>query len=141
MSSRRFDAVIFDAGGVLVLPDPLVLGPLLAYYGADGSVETHARAHYAAMKAKADADSAEGSWEVYDEVYVAAVGVAGADADEAAQLRDGAVYIGYTETCEEDPVFSAMLAALLTILLQSSTIALAVLIGVSTAVDFSFEFA
>ena len=25
----RFDAVLFDAGGVLVLPDPTVLGPLL----------------------------------------------------------------------------------------------------------------
>ena len=29
-------------------------------------------------------------------------------ADEAAQMREGAVYIGYTETCEEDPVISAM---------------------------------
>ena len=29
----RFEAVWFDAGGVLVLPDPDVLGPLLAYYG------------------------------------------------------------------------------------------------------------
>ena len=30
----RFDAIWLDAGGVLVLPDPDVLGPLLAYYGA-----------------------------------------------------------------------------------------------------------
>ncbi len=25
----RFDAVLFDAGGVLVLPDPTVLGPVV----------------------------------------------------------------------------------------------------------------
>ena len=29
----RFDAVLFDAGGVLVLPDPTVIGPLLVQYG------------------------------------------------------------------------------------------------------------
>ena len=43
----RFDAVLFDAGGVLVLPDPTVLGPLLSYYGGDVSVAAHRRAHYA----------------------------------------------------------------------------------------------
>ncbi|MEM9038824.1 MAG: HAD family hydrolase [Actinomycetota bacterium] len=82
----RFDAVVFDAGGVLVLPDPTVLGPLLVYYGGDPSTEAHRRAHYAGMKAKADADSAEGSWEVYDTAYVAAVGVPDIDAAEAAHV-------------------------------------------------------
>ena len=38
----RFDAVWLDAGGVLVLPDPTVLGPLLAYYG--GSADSTATA-------------------------------------------------------------------------------------------------
>ena len=33
------DAILFDAGGILVLPDPTVLGPLLAYYGGDASIE------------------------------------------------------------------------------------------------------
>ena len=41
----RFDAVLFDAGGVLVLPDPTVLGPLLAYFGGDPSIDAHRRAH------------------------------------------------------------------------------------------------
>ena len=31
----RFEAFLFDAGGVLVIPDPTVLGPTLAPYGAD----------------------------------------------------------------------------------------------------------
>ncbi len=63
MATPRFDAVVFDAGGVLVLPDPTVLGPLLAYFGGDASIETHRRAHYVAMKAKSDARSSDGGWE------------------------------------------------------------------------------
>lgn len=86
MPTRRFDAVIFDAGGVLVLPDPLVLGPLLAYYGGDGSVEANTRAHYAGMKAKADVDAGEGDWDPYDRAYVCAVGVDADDVDEAVDV-------------------------------------------------------
>ena len=80
----RFDAVLFDAGGVLVLPDPTVIGPLLRRYGGSMPVEDHRRAHYAGMKAKSAADEPEGSWGVYDDAYVGAVGVDSADRDEAA---------------------------------------------------------
>jgi putative hydrolase of the HAD superfamily len=90
--STRFDAVLFDAGGVLVLPDPTVIGPLLARYGGSLSIDAHRRAHYAGMKAKSDRSEPEGSWRVYDEAYVAAVGVARADLDEAA------VVLGRTRT-------------------------------------------
>jgi len=86
--TKRFDAVLFDAGGVLVLPDPSVLGPLLARYGGSMSVDAHRRAHYAGMKAKSDRDEAEASWGVYNDAYVAAVGVAEADLDEAAFVLD-----------------------------------------------------
>jgi putative hydrolase of the HAD superfamily len=79
----RFDAVLFDAGGVLVLPDPLVLGPLLARYGGSTDVERHRRAHYAAMKAKSDANEPEGSWASYDDEYVEQVGVDAVDRVEA----------------------------------------------------------
>ncbi len=48
----RFDAIWLDAGGVLVLPDPTVLGPLLAYFGGSPDVERQRRAHYAAMAVK-----------------------------------------------------------------------------------------
>ena len=54
-SMARFDAVLFDAGGVLVLPDPTVLAPLLAHYGGSLDHARHRRAHYSAMKAKSDA--------------------------------------------------------------------------------------
>ncbi|HSP29744.1 MAG TPA: HAD family hydrolase [Ilumatobacteraceae bacterium] len=88
----RFDALLFDAGGVLVLPDPTVIAPLLAYYGADGSFDAHRRAHYLGMKAKSDRDAPESSWGDYDVAYVSAVGVGPADRDEAAFV------LGHTRT-------------------------------------------
>ena len=84
--AARFDAVLLDAGGVLVLPDPLVLGPLLAYYGGDPSVDAHHRAHHAAMAAKSAAGADEVTWGPYDEAYVDAVGVDPADRAEAAMV-------------------------------------------------------
>lgn len=82
----RFDAVWLDAGGVLVLPDPTVLGPLLAYYGGDTDVARHHRAHYAGMAAKSAAGSDETDWHLYDTAYVAAVGIEGDDVAEAASV-------------------------------------------------------
>ena len=82
----RFDAILFDAGGVLVLPDPLVLGPLLAFYGGNPSIELHRRAHYAGMKAKSDVGADESTWDAYDDAYVLAVGVPSADRAEATKV-------------------------------------------------------
>jgi putative hydrolase of the HAD superfamily len=83
---HRFEAVWFDAGGVLVLPDPTVIGPLLAYYGASLDVEDHRRAHYAAMAVKSAQGAEELDWIEYDKTYVRTVGVDGTDVDEAARL-------------------------------------------------------
>lgn len=80
----RFDAILFDAGGVFVLPDPTVLGPLLAYYGGDPSVAAHCRAHYAAMAAKSAAGATETVWHDYDLAYVRSVGVPERDVEVAA---------------------------------------------------------
>ena len=82
--SVSFDALLLDAGGVLVLPDPTVLGPLLSPYGGDPSIAAHRRAHYAAMAAKALAAAGEWDWDEYAEVYVSAIGVDGPDLGEAA---------------------------------------------------------
>jgi len=84
----RFDAVLFDAGGVLVLPDPSVLGPLLAPFGGSSDVDRHRRAHYAGMAEKSRAESLEGDWSDYNAVYVASVGVREADIDHAAVVLD-----------------------------------------------------
>ncbi len=91
-TDTRFDAVLFDAGGVLVLPDPTVLAPLLAYFGGDTTTESHRRAHYAGMKAKSDAAASEGSWDAYNDAYVAAIDVDVADRREAAEVLDRTRY-------------------------------------------------
>jgi len=78
------DAFLFDAGGILVLPDPTVLGPLLAYYGGNPSIDRHRRAHYRAMAVKSAARSGETFWDEYDHAYVDAVGIDAADRDAAA---------------------------------------------------------
>lgn len=83
---RRFDAVLFDAGGVLVLPDPTVIGPLLAPYGAATDYATLHRAHYAAMRAQDRDGHGLDDWPVYDAAYVRAAGIDEAEIDEAAVL-------------------------------------------------------
>jgi putative hydrolase of the HAD superfamily len=88
----RFDAIWLDAGGVLVLPDPDVLGPLLAYYGGSGEVERHRRAHYAAMAVKSAQGAEERDWRDYDRAYVTSIGVPDDDVEEAAAV------LGHTRT-------------------------------------------
>jgi putative hydrolase of the HAD superfamily len=84
----RFDAVLFDAGGVLVLPDPTVLAPLLAPYGGDTSIVAHRRAHYAAMAAKSRVRSAEWDWNAYNLAYVDSVGCRSRIREHAAEVLD-----------------------------------------------------
>ena len=72
---NAFDAVFFDAGGVLVLPDPTVLAPLLETYGGSTRIDAHRRAHYAGMAAKSRAAASESDWDSYNLAYVTAVGV------------------------------------------------------------------
>jgi FMN phosphatase YigB (HAD superfamily) len=84
--SAGIAAFLFDAGGVLVLPDPTVLGPLLVPYGGDPGVAAHHRAHYAGMAVKGRAGATEGDWAEYDMAYVRSVGVPAHDEAEAAWL-------------------------------------------------------
>ncbi|MFZ9696634.1 MAG: HAD family hydrolase [Ilumatobacteraceae bacterium] len=72
---NRFDAILFDAGGVLVLPDPKVLAPLIAYYGGDDRHETYVRAHYAGMAAKSAVTAGESDWTHYNATYLAHLSV------------------------------------------------------------------
>ena len=67
-----------------MIPDPTVLGPTLAPYGADTTFAAHHRAHYAAMAAKARTRSAERDWSAYDLAYVRALGVPDHEEVEAA---------------------------------------------------------
>ncbi|MFZ9483359.1 MAG: HAD family hydrolase [Ilumatobacteraceae bacterium] len=75
MPQQQFDALLFDVGGIFLLPDPRVLGPLLEDHGGDPSIAAHRRAHYAGMAAKSAAGAAEQDWRPYNDAYVRAVGV------------------------------------------------------------------
>ena len=84
--TARFDAIWFDAGGVLVLPDPTVIAPLLAFYGGSDDTDDHVRAHYAAMAVKSAQGADEKDWVAFDRAYCRAVGVADTDLDEASHV-------------------------------------------------------
>jgi putative hydrolase of the HAD superfamily len=81
-----FDAVLFDAGGVLVVPAPAVTGPLLAPFGGTPDEETLVRAHFAAAHAldHARAEGAEAEWTAYRYAYARHAGVPEAAAEAAA---------------------------------------------------------
>ncbi len=86
MSTARFDALLFDAGGVVVMPDPRAIGDAL---GLDASVPDGHRAHYHALFTLEQQALAEGAaltvehldWNVYRSAYAEALGFA--DPDEA----------------------------------------------------------
>ena len=84
--ANDFDAILFDAGGIFLLPDPSVLGPLLAYHGGDPSEAAHRRAHYAGMAAKSAAGATEKFWDDYNVAYVRSVGVFDHEVDLAADV-------------------------------------------------------
>jgi putative hydrolase of the HAD superfamily len=82
------DAYLFDAGGVLVLPDPTVLAPLLAPFGGSTDIARHVRAHYRGMAAKSAAGSPETFWDEYNREYVRAVGVPDEEVELAAVVLE-----------------------------------------------------
>ncbi len=83
-----FDAILFDAGGIFLLPDPTVICPLLVTYGGSDNVEDYIRAHYRGMYVKSHVGADEGTWHDYNLAYVDAVGVPSEDRDHAATVLD-----------------------------------------------------
>ena len=89
--TKRFDALLFDAGGVFVVPDPLTTGMVLEPYGGTTSLGALVRCHYAGMAAidaataSQAADSIERiSWSSYREAYAREAGVPEQKVGEAA---------------------------------------------------------
>ncbi|HMJ78056.1 MAG TPA: HAD family hydrolase [Iamia sp.] len=80
----ELDAVLFDAGGVIVVPDPFSTGPALAPYGATAEIATLIRAHYVGMRAHATSPADdEGIWLDYVRAHIAETGVPDDRAEEA----------------------------------------------------------
>lgn len=80
--TKRFDAVLFDAGGIFVVPDPLTTGMVLEPFGGTTNLSTLVRSHYAGMAAmdvasnEQDASSIERiSWSSYRQAYARQAGV------------------------------------------------------------------
>ncbi len=72
----ELDALLFDAGGVIVVPDPNAMGLALVGAGARTDVATLVRAHYAGMRAHAGSTGGgEDTWSAYLHAYLAAAGV------------------------------------------------------------------
>lgn len=73
----EFDAILFDAGGVLLLPDPEATGPLLAPFGGTTDEAALVEAHFASVHAMdhARADGDDADWPAYFAAYVQAAGV------------------------------------------------------------------
>lgn len=67
------EAVLLDAGGVLLLPDPAVVTRALAGVGVAPDPAVLVRAHYAAVAALDACD--DGAWSSYLAAYAAAAGV------------------------------------------------------------------
>lgn len=72
-----FDAVLFDAGGVLLLPAPRELRRILEPFGATADEQALVRAHFAAAhamdRARADGDQAE--WSAYHRSLARSAGI------------------------------------------------------------------
>lgn len=89
----QIDALLFDAGGVLLLPDPEEFRRRLAPHGAAPDDATCDRAHYIGMR---EVDRlGEADWRAVDDVVARALGVAEGDIDAACEAISG-VYIDST---------------------------------------------
>lgn len=78
LTGRDLDAVLFDVGGVITLPDPVAFGTALAPLGATATLVDLVRAHYVGMRAHATSER-EGRevWLDYIEAYLDVAGVPG----------------------------------------------------------------
>ncbi len=90
--TKRFDALLFDAGGIFLVPDPLTTGMVLEPLGGSTSLSVLVRCHYAGMAAidaataLQAADSIERiSWSSYREAYAREAGVPENQVEDAAR--------------------------------------------------------
>jgi putative hydrolase of the HAD superfamily len=89
----EFDAILFDAGGVLLLPSPEHTGELVEPFGGSTDPEVLMSAHFRAAHAMdhARADGTESDWLAYHRAYVRATGVP-AEQEAAAARAFGAEF-------------------------------------------------
>ncbi|NCX17896.1 MAG: hypothetical protein EBX15_03970, partial [Acidimicrobiia bacterium] len=74
---KRFDAVLFDAGGIFVIPDPVSTGMAIAPFGGTTDSARLVRCHYAGMEAldavaskRTDKSIDKITWDNYRHAYL-----------------------------------------------------------------------
>ncbi|GLY32971.1 HAD family hydrolase [Kineosporia sp. NBRC 101731] len=102
----EFDAVLFDAGGVLLLPSPESTAPLVAPYGGSTRTADLERAHFAGAHAMdhARAEGEDSDWQAYARAFLKATG-AQADGQEESAVE--AFIDGFNHTLWQHPMPSA----------------------------------
>jgi len=85
-AGRPIDAVLLDAGGVLLLPDPEAVREAFAPLGATPDDETCRRAHYASMREVDRLGRAD--WTAVDRVFARVAGVPEDRVDEAVVVTE-----------------------------------------------------
>lgn len=94
--TETFDALLFDAGGIFVLPDPTTIGMVVEQFGGSGDVASMVRAHYAGMAAldhlaleRESGSIDKVSWDAYRRAVAVVSGIPAERGDEAViRLRD-----------------------------------------------------
>ena len=94
--TEKFDALLFDAGGIFVLPDPTTIGMVVEQFGGTGDMASMIRAHYAGMAAldhlalERESSSIDAvSWDTYRRAVAMVSGIPAERGDEAViRLRD-----------------------------------------------------
>jgi len=90
--TKRFDAVLFDVGGILLIPDPVATGMAISPFGGSTDHNVLVRCHYAGMEAldavaskRTDRSIDRITWNVYRHAYVKTAGVHDGEVDAAAK--------------------------------------------------------
>jgi putative hydrolase of the HAD superfamily len=90
--AKRFDGVLFDAGGIFVIPDPVATAVAISPFGGSTDTNLLVRCHYAGMEAldsvaskRTDPSIDTITWDIYRHAYVRTAGVADDNVEPAAQ--------------------------------------------------------
>lgn len=75
------EAVLLDVGGVMIIPDPAVIGPIVEQFGGDGGTDHVIRAQYGAMAAADDGRTL--SWRLHHRALAVACRVPAPRLDDA----------------------------------------------------------
>jgi hypothetical protein len=70
----HIDAVLFDVGGVLLVPHPKFLRPIAAEHGINAPDGHFVRGHYEGVRAMHLSSTTIDDWAVYNEAYAETLG-------------------------------------------------------------------